>query len=234
MGRIVTKKEKIDTFNQATTYAYNLDGSVNTKTYPTAHVLSYGYNGAARPLSLTDTTSSINYVSACSTAPCYAPNGALLQARFGFTGTFAGITLQNGYNSRLQPTSISATTPSPATVLSFSYDFHLGNGDNGNVFQIANGRDGNRAQNFLYDSLNRIQQAYTTGTNWGETFSPTATAPGVAPTTPGIDAWGNLTNRSGVTGKTSYEPLSAAALVNNRLSGFGYDAAGNMTSNGSA
>ena len=43
-----------------------------------------------------------------------------------------------------------------------------------------------------------------------------------------------MTNRSGVTGKTSYESLSAAALASNRLSGFGYDAAGNMTSNGSA
>ncbi len=132
-----------------------------------------------------------------------------------------------------QPVTLSAAAPS-ATVLSLGYDFHLGNGDNGDVFQIVNNRDNNRTQNFLYDSLNRIQQAYTSGPNWGETFSPTATAPGVAPATSGIDAWGNLTNRSGVTGKTNYESLSAPALVSNRLTGFGYDAAGNMTSNGSA
>ena len=220
MGRTVTKKEKIDTFNQATTYAYNLDGSVSTETYPTARVLSYGYNGAARPLSLTDTTGSINYVSACSTAPCYTPHGALQQARFGVTGTFAGITVQNNYNKRLQPILISATTPSPGTVLSLTYDFHLASGDNGNVFQIANGRDSNRTQNFFYDNLNRITQAYTNGnsplsTSWGETFT--------------IDAWGNLTNRSGVTGKTNYEGLNAApSSIKNQLNGYCHDAAGNL------
>ena len=53
------------------------------------------------------------------------------------------------------------------------------------------------------------------------------------PSTSGIDAWGNLTARAGVTGKTNYEPLSVTAGTNNRLSGFGYDPAGNMTSNGS-
>jgi len=54
------------------------------------------------------------------------------------------------------------------------------------------------------------------GANWGEDFT--------------MDAWGNLTN-STVT-RCSAEPLSVVALNNNRLSGFGYDAAGNMTSNG--
>jgi RHS repeat-associated protein len=103
--------------------------------------------------------------------------------------------------------------------------------DNGNVYQIVNNTDNTRTQNFIYDSLNRIQQAYSTGTYWGETFGPTATNPGVAPSTSGIDAWGNLINRSGVVGKTYYESLSTSAGTNNRLSGFGYDAAGNMTSN---
>ena len=80
----------------------------------------------------------------------------------------------------------------------------------------------------MYDSLNRIQQAYSSDSTWGETFSPTATAPGVAPSTPGIDAWGNLTNRSGVTGKTHGETLSVTAGTNNQLGGFTYDAAGNL------
>jgi hypothetical protein len=102
----------------------------------------------------------------------------------------------------------------------------------------VNNRDSTHArdQNFIYDSLNRIQQAYSSGSgslSWGETFSPTATSPGVAPSTPGIDAWGNLTNRSGVTGKTNTEPLSCPANANNQLTtcSQGYDAAGNMTSN---
>jgi hypothetical protein len=53
----------------------------------------------------------------------------------------------------------------------------------------------------------------------------------VAPAISGIDAWGNLINRSGVIGKTNTEGLSTSAGTNNQLSGFGYDVAGNMTSN---
>jgi hypothetical protein len=69
----------------------------------------------------------------------------------------------------------------------------ISDGDNGNVHQITNNRVSThgRDQNFMYDSLNRIQQAYSSGSgtlSWGETFSPTATSPGVAPSTPGIDA----------------------------------------------
>jgi RHS repeat-associated protein len=39
---------------------------------------------------------------------------------------------------------------------------------------------------------------------------------------------------AGVQGKTNHESLNTSALPNNQLSGFGYDAAGNMTSNGTA
>lgn len=107
-----------------------------------------------------------------------------------------------------------------STILHRSYNFGGGTNDNGNVLSITNCRDNNRTQNFAYDSLNRINQGYTTGTNWGEDFT--------------IDAWGNLTNRSLHTGKINYELLNAApANGKNQLPGFGYDAAGNMTSNGS-
>jgi RHS repeat-associated protein len=105
------------------------------------------------------------------------------------------------------------------------------------VIQIANGKDSNRTQNFLYDSLNRIWQAYTSGPNWGETYSPTTYAAGTpfSASNAGIDAWGNLTNRSPVTGKTLYEPLSCSANTQNRLiSCFTYDVPGNLIKNGSA
>jgi RHS repeat-associated protein len=135
-------------------------------------------------------------------------------------------------------------------IFSLCYDFHLGisvaacnlkaytTGDNGNVFQALNNADSTRSAAYIYDPLNRIAQAYTVNTNsancWGETFSPTATAPGVLPSTPGIDAWGNLTNKAGVSGMAqncTTEGLSATATTQNHLSGIGlqYDAAGNVT-----
>src|SRR5947209_16003454 len=105
------------------------------------------------------------------------------------------ITITNGYNDRLQPVLLSASTTS-ASIMSLCYDFRLHvsvsvgpcsfsaslAGDNGNVNQVVNNRDSNRTQNFTYDALNRIQQAYSSGTNWGENYT--------------IDAWSNLTNRS--------------------------------------
>jgi hypothetical protein len=101
------------------------------------------------------------------------------------------------------------------------YNFGAGSNDNGNAQSIANCRDTNRNQNFIYDSLNRITNAYTTGTNWGEAFT--------------TDPWGNLTNVGPHLSKTNHENLNAApANAKNQLTGFGYDAAGNLTSNGSA
>src|SRR5713226_9663495 len=125
----------------------------------------------------------------------------------------------------LQPVFMSASAPSQ-TVFSIGYDFHVGAGNNGNVFGITNYKDTTRNQTFTYDLLNRLTSAQNAGTNcaastvngkseyWGNSY--------------GYDAWGNLTSKT-VT-KCSAENLSAPSLVNNQLSGYGYDAAGNMTS----
>jgi RHS repeat-associated protein len=104
------------------------------------------------------------------------------------------------------------------------YDFHAGT-DNGNVATITDCESTDRTQNFDYDSLNRMKDGYTTGsgtmtTNWGETYT--------------IDPWGNLTNIALYSGKHNSETLNAApASSKNQLPGYSYDAAGNMTSNGS-
>ena len=229
MGRIKQERRTIGSVaGKYDTDTINLDGSVGNATYENGYGVSYTYTRAQRQKTLTSfNTPETTYV----TATSYAPSGGVTSSTWG-AGTTA-VTITDSYNSRLQPVTLSAATPA-ATIMSLTYDFHLGSGDNGNVFKITNNRDGNRTQNFSYDSLNRISQAYTNGANWGETFGPTATAPGTAPTTSGIDAWGNLINRSGVTGKGLYEPLSTSATLKNQLTGYGYDAAGNMISNGSA
>jgi RHS repeat-associated protein len=206
-------------------------------------VITYAPSTVGRDVSAVDVANSISYV----TGATYAAPGELS----GFSSVAAGSTVSGAltYNKRLQPLQLYYTTgtissgtltqlqtlacpTTTATIMSRAYIFGAGTNDNGNVQNIVNCRDGNRTQNFLYDSLNRIQQAYTTGSNWGETFSPTATAPGVPPTTSGIDAWGNLTNRSGVTGKSLYEGLSVApASVKNQLNGYCDDSAGNLVLN---
>lgn len=232
LGRVATEKRTIvgtSAWTKTAGYTYNLDGSIATISNPgVGRVMTYATSGAGRQTSLVNTGGNINFV----TSATYAPSGELA------TYTNGGvITTTNSYNARLQPATLSAVNSSTGqTITSFTYDFHSStHADNGSVFQIVNGKDGNRTQNFLYDSLNRIEQSYTNGPNWGETFGPTAANPGTPPSSSGIDAWGNLTNRSGVNGKALYEPLSAAPASNqNRLPGYGYDAAGNIISNGSA
>jgi len=240
MGRVLQERRTIGTIEgDYENEVFNLDGSV-TNASSLGYGVNYSYDAVGRPVSAAHSTT--NFVSSAT----YAPPGELAAMSLGVATGFAGINVSNIYNDRLQPILLSATSPS-GTVFGECFDFHLGvaintspcpsisqytTGDNGNVYEIVNTRDNTRNQNFIYDSLNRIQQAYSSGTQWGETFGPTATNPGVAPLTPGIDAWGNLTNRSGVIGKTNYEPLSVSPR-NNQLLGFGYDSAGNMISNGS-
>jgi len=252
MGRVAVVQRTISGFTRSATYApYNLDGSLNVVTTFDGNPNTrsqYSYNSAGRIVSIVDPSNSpaYNFV----TGATYTPNGALAKAVYDNNGSFAGITETRIYNNRLQPcwiyattgTALAATTScttrdsSPANVLDLQFNYGWGSSDNGNVLQITNNRDSNRTQNFLYDPLNRIWQAYTNGnsplaTSWGETFSPNSYAPGTpfSASNAGIDAWGNLTNSSGVTGKTYTELRNfAPANASNQLNGFCHDAAGNL------
>ena len=233
-------------------YSYFLNGALNTLTYPSGDVVTYTVGGAGRATQVSDSNNS--FVGYSGNTATYAPTGSLATMTNGYTASFAGIVTSNFYNVRLQPLLLSALVSGNA-IFSLCYDFHLGiaistkhcsfsayaTGDNGNVFQVLNNVDSTRSAAFIYDPLNRIAQAYTVNTNstkcWGETYSATATAPGVLPPTPGIDTWGNLISRSGVSGMggCQTEGLSASATNLNQLGGIGvlYDAAGNVTNDGS-
>jgi len=249
MGRILQERRTIGAVTgDYETDAFNLAGLPASIT-SLGYSVTYTYGGAGRALSAINHTGSTSYQYVIGAA--YAPPGELTAATLGATSSFAGIVTNNAYNDRLQPILLSAAVTGQSPVFSDCFDFHLGvavstspcsfsansSGDNGNVYQIVNNRNTARSDLFMYDSLNRIQQAYSSGSgslSWGETFGTTATSPGVAPSTPGIDSWGNLSNRSGVTGKTFFENLSCPANTKNQLTtcSYGYDAAGNMTSNG--
>ena len=177
----------------------------------------------ARSVSASDLANSVNYASSAS----YVPSGALNQYTLG-----ASINASMTYNSRLQPAQMFYGTNTPGTftgitcpatvgnIMHRTYAFGAGTNDNGNVQSIANCRDTKRTQNFDYDALNRIADAYTSGTTgsaWGQAFT--------------IDAWGNLTAKAAFHGNPNPETFSVTADVNNRLVGYRYDTAGNMTGN---
>ena len=135
------------------------------------------------------------------------------------------------YNNRLQPCRISIKTSGTAptacsdstdvgNVLDYTYGFNLGSTNNGNVASIANNINTARSQTYTYDALNRVSTAQTVATSgtyaWGLSF--------------GYDAWANLLTAT-VTQGSAYT-LSVAATGNNQLSGYSYDAAGNMLNDG--
>jgi RHS repeat-associated protein len=236
LGRLTSETRTLTGANNAAisktlSYDYNLDGSLKTLHYPSGAAIAYTPDSAGRMLSAIDTANSINYVTGAS----YGPDSALTGFVSGSGGP-ASITSSFSYNKRLQPLTMSASTPGQ-TVFSIGYDFHAGNGtagsgsDNGNVYGIYNYRDRSRDQTFTYDPLNRLLSAQNAGTNcaastvngkteyWGNSYS--------------YDAWGNLLGKN-VT-KCGAENLALTADAHNWIHASGtdyqYDAAGNMTFN---
>ncbi|MCJ7501600.1 MAG: hypothetical protein MUP80_00880, partial [Acidobacteriia bacterium] len=203
----------IGSITKSISYAYNLDGSVASVTYPSGRVISYDVTGAGRPNYAKDLANGINY--ALSTT--YAPQGAVSSALEGQSGGFGGITWSASYNNRLLPTSFAATSTN-GTALNLAFSYFA----NGNVSAVTNNRDTSRTQTFTYDNLDRLatgqSQATSGGNCWGHSF--------------GYDRYANLTSIS-VT-KCSAPMLSLSVNTQNRItnSGFTYDNAGNMTSDG--
>jgi RHS repeat-associated protein len=228
MGRVATETRSLIGANNAVvsknmSYGYDLAGFATTLTYPSGKIITYTPDSAGRALSAVDNGSGIiNYITGGITGFVSGSGGA------------AAITSAFTYNKRLQPVTMSATTPSQ-TVFSIGYDFHIGNGtsgvDDGNVYGITNYKDQDRNQAFTYDALNRLISAQNLGTNcaatviggkseyWGNFY--------------GYDAWGNLLQKS-VT-KCGAENLIVTADGHNWIHASGtdyqYDAAGNMTFN---
>src|SRR5579872_337030 len=231
LGRIGSESRTIAGIQKNLAYTYNLDNSVATLTYPSGAVVTYTPDSAGRIASAVDSGSNINYI----TGATYGPDSALTGFVSGNSSSFAGITNTFSYNTRLQPCRLSATTgtqPASCTdgtnignVIDLSYDFHLGSGNNGNVFRLVNNKDLSRIQTFTYDALNRLTSAQNAGTDCTKTTVNGKTA--YWGNTYGYDPWGNLLQKT-VT-KCSAENLSVTALANNQLSGYSYDAAGNMT-----
>lgn len=226
MGRELAEQRTTNSITKSTAYTYDLNGDLMTLTYPSGRKITYGWDSAARPISAIDTVNGINYAQ----GGAYTPQGALSAVTLGAAGSFAGISISDTYNNRLQPNELKSSTIS-GNATDITYNFVDSSGhNNGNVFAITNNLDNTRSQIFTYDSLNRLATAETTegfSTNesrcWGESYT--------------YDQWSNLTSigvASAAYSGCSQESLSVTALANNQLSatGVSYDASGNVNSDG--
>ena len=106
-GRTLSEKRTVNisgltpsAVTKTLTYAYNLDGSMKSLTYPSGHRVDYAYNVGGHALSGIDSTGSpvVNYV----TSATYAPPGDVAGYTNGQATGFTGIATTNSWNNRFQ------------------------------------------------------------------------------------------------------------------------------------
>jgi RHS repeat-associated protein len=233
MGRTLVEQRTTNSLTKSATYAYNLLGAPVSVEYPSGRIINYTYNAGNRPFSATDATTGVNYADVVH----YTASGAPCWEDYGDT-----ITAAETLNSLLQPSGMQATSGivtysgggcpglgQTGNLIDLSYNFAAGQ-DNGDVIGITNNIDNTRSQAFAYDPLNRITSAETTSTYstspahcWGESYQYDNQTSG--------GAFGNLTTigvASSAYNGCTQESLNQSVLTNNQISGFCYDAAGNL------
>ncbi len=137
----------------------------------------------------------------------YGPANELLSINY------YGATETRTYNSLLQLTNISATVQG-GTGINLTYNY-TGAANNGKIAFMTDALSGETVA-YQYDSLNRLISA--AGSRWTQTQS--------------YDGFGNLTGRVGTGTAQSTTMSTPADAATNRLSGYSYDANGNLLSTG--
>jgi RHS repeat-associated protein len=223
LGRANVSVQQTDGQNYSFSYGYNLAGMMTTETYPSLRQVTTAYDAAGR-------ISAINGQKTGEANKTYA-------STFSYTAHdgVASMVLGNGkwehtsFNSRLQPLQIGIGTSSiDSSTLQLDYGYGTTT-NNGNVLSqtitVPGSPNVSMSQSYAYDGLNRLSSAAESGA-WAQTYD--------------FDRYGNRAVRA-----ASYIPnasltpqsafagdLSAFNANNNRiqLTGFGYDSAGNLTS----
>lgn len=209
MGRVMRQYQRTEAVNYLVEASYYPNGALQTETYPAVpgagdrRTITYTNDAAGRLASLSSVATS--YAPAASVSGIgYAPHSAL-------TGETYGNNLVHAvtYNNRRQPNEIKlGTSGAPTSVLSLAYNYGTTN-NNGNVQSISYAGGGlSYTQTFGYDQLNRLTTSQE-GASWSQTNS--------------YDRYGN---RSIVGGVLSFN------AGNNRITGWSYDAAGNLLNDG--
>ena len=214
-GDVIAERRTIGSVTNTFSYTYNPNRSLSSIQYPSGHTIAYTYSNAGRPVSAIDAGSGINYA----TAGTYVPTGAVASFLHGASSSFTGISESIGYNTRLEPTTIAASSPN-GSAFNITNSFGQATGNNGSIAAVTNNLNGGRSVTYGYDPLQRIASAYTTASSgsgcWGLSLSD--------------DVVGNLLSSS-VT-RCSGPNFSFSVNSHNEINGYAYDSSGNLTSDG--
>lgn len=196
--------------------SYDLAGNLTSLTYPDGRVVTQSFDGAGHlQQAQFQSWNGIGIGYPYLTSAQYSPNGTLMAAAYGSGAAEAFVE-----NNRLQLKSMSFTGAQAGLQgqLLMSKQFcyipacGAGSTNNGDIYQITDGLNEGDTQNFGYDSLNSLISFSQTNGSIAQTYS--------------IDSFGNVDQTSPGTWQNN---LSFAANNQISSSGYGYDAAGNLT-----
>lgn len=235
VGRVIQRAQcqplNCNLASQYAIYTYDLLGNPTSLRTVQSGVfdftISYAYDSAARPTSVTSSYVDVQHPATLATVPAllgYYPSSALRAITYG-----NGLTDTAVFNSRLQPCRLNTNSSGTAlgacsdaiptgNIQDFNVGVNLNSSDNGNVASMVGAGTQVFNRSYTYDSLNRLS-----------TMADSATAQACKGLSWTYDAWGNRTDQT-VTGGTC-NTFHASVNTQNRLSGtpYTYDAAGNMT-----
>jgi YD repeat-containing protein len=201
-------------------YGYDNEGALNWEWYPNdrgvgfdSPNLVYDYDVMKRLAGIRrgrrDVFGATTWDIALAGGAAYGPSGNLLAFNY------LGYSQTRTYNSLQQLTRIQA---SGSGLLSFDEEYRFSSTqNNARITQSKDWVSGEEVT-YVYDDLNRLISAYTTGPEWGVNFT--------------YDGFGNKTAQTAVPGKLTHPALSLLVNpANNRVMGGGvaYDANGNLT-----
>lgn len=210
-------------------YTYDLNGDMTTYTNGEGVTLTQAFNGAAQAQVLTSSLSDAQHPSTLASIGQFFPSGApeLLNC---------GNNRQQLHflNNRLQPCRLDVTTNAAypvsltscsansnySTLQTFLLEYNEGSSDNGNVAYFAGAYGQVFARTLTYDQLNRL--------NGMSDADTAATCQGASWT---YDTWGNRLTQTPTKGSCTM--WSQAYDSTNRITGWAYDAAGNLLNDGS-
>src|ERR1039457_579060 len=184
-------------------FGRDAEGRLNSMSYPAGGpAYTYAYDAMGRLSQMNDQSNNVlvNNLQ-------YGPAGQLQQIGF------FGATETRQYNSMLQLTQWTVTNGGMGTVLNMQYGYSATQ-NNGKI-AMQNDLLGGEQVNYVYDSLNRLISAITTGQTWGQGYN--------------YDPFGNLTAKIVLYGSVPTMSVGVDAATN-RLIGQSYDANGNNLS----
>jgi RHS repeat-associated protein len=211
-------------------YSYNLLSELSSITYPSGRVVAQNYDGIGRLCSVGTTI-----------APCGSGANYLSGLSYNAAGETLGYTMGNGiqgafsYNDHLQLATLRYYNPlapsGTADILNFTYDYTstAQAGNNGQIQAVhyytqPGVEDQTKSESFSYDAWFRLKAA--------QTLNVSASTPGTWSLTWAYDRLGNRTQQTLVAGNLPGgigQPNFTMDQNTNRISGFTYDNAGNLT-----